>query len=247
MPPAGRKPQLIGAGRSTELTRVRGTRLFGRGDIRFGPGWLLDPVAKTVTRERLAGCRRDSIHTDARGWIWCLDPKKKHVAWSRDGGTTWERHPLSDSYFEYCSGGTLGADLTVQGHVVTIGLWRADFSLDRGRSWQHVALPVDLVGAYQENPFGDARCTRVKPLADGRLVIDYFRVAVAHDATNTRFSLIRTPPRTRFVDVHEGVLVAASRRPYGDRFASYDGGRTWRPIRINALLRHMFPNHSDHP
>jgi hypothetical protein len=80
-------------------------------------------------------------------------------------------------------------------------------------------------------------------LRDGRLVIGYFRFAVAADATNTRFKLIRTPRHTQFADVHEGVLVAVSRRPYGETFASYDGAETWQRLRLRSLLRHLVPQH----
>jgi hypothetical protein len=146
----GDRPVLIRDGSLTPLTRLRGTHAAKPGDVRFGRGWLLDPVAKTVTRERLGGCRQDSIRTDLRGRVWCLDRPKQHIAWSTDEGRTWTRHPLSDSYFEYCDGGTLGSDLEVLDDVVAIGLWRADFSLDRGATWHDGPRP----GGWPGSPTG---------------------------------------------------------------------------------------------
>jgi hypothetical protein len=232
---SGDRPVLVRDGSPTPLTRVRGTRAKAPGDIRFGRGWLLDPAAKTVTRERLPGCRQDSIRTDLRGRVWCLDHPKEQIAWSADDGRTWTRHTLSDSYFDYCDGGALGSDLEVRDDVVAIGLWRADFSLDRGATWHDVPLPWRLVGLHHERPLAD-NCTQVTPLRDGRLVIGYYRFAVATDATNTRFKLIYTPRHTRFANVQEGVVVAVSRRPYGETFVSYDGAETWLPLRLPALL-----------
>jgi len=238
----GDRPVLARGGSLIPLTQVRGTHARKPGDIRFGRGWLLSPATKTVTRERLPGCRQDSIRTDLRGWVWCLDRPKEQIAWSADEGRTWARHTLSDSYFEYCDGGALGSDLEVRGDVVAIGLWRADFSLDRGTTWHDVLLPWRMVGLHHERPEAD-NCTQVTPLSDGRLVIGFFRFAVATDPTNTRFTLIRTPRHTRFATVQEGVVVAVSRRPYGETFVSYDGAETWQRSSPRTLLRHLLPQH----
>jgi len=235
-------PVLARDGSLIPLTQVRGTRPRKPGDIRFGRGWLLDPAAKTVARERLPGCRQDSIRTDLRGWVWCLDRHKEHIAWSADEGRTWSRHTLSDSYFEYCDGGTLGSDLVVLGNVVAIGLWRADFSLDRGTTWHDVPVPWRMAGLHHERPEADD-CTQVTPLSDGRLVIGYFRIAVATDPTNTLFRIIRTPRRTHFAAMQEGVVVAVPHRPYGETFVSYDGAETWQRPSPRTLLRHLLPQH----
>jgi hypothetical protein len=42
-----------------------------------------------------------------------------------------------------------------------------------------------------------------------------------------------------FAGVSEGLMTAASRKPYGARRVSYDGGRTWRPVEPPALARHL--------
>jgi len=239
MPQYGGRPWLVRDGAISRLGREPGTRPVEAGDVRFGRGWLLDPSAGTVTREQLPGCRQDSIRTDLQGRVWCLDAQKTRLSWSDDGGETWEGHTLSTSYLEFCDGGARGVDLEVQGEVVAIGMWRADFSLDRGRTWRDVGLPLGLVGSHRANAYTEANCTTVQPLPDGRLVLEYFGAAVGADATNTRFAAIRTPPRSTYAGVQEGVLVAVSRRPYGERWASYDGAGSWRPLRAGPLVRHL--------
>jgi hypothetical protein len=209
-------------------------------DVRISGGWLLDRAAMTLSRERLEGCLADSVRVDLQQRVWCLNPRKTTLSWTDDGGRTWERHPLSTSYFWFCDGGTVGSDLTVQGEVVAIGLWRADISLDRGGSWQDVDLPYRRVGAYTAEHTGDdANCTHVSPLADGRLVMSYARVEVAGDTSNTWFSPVEVPARMSFVGTPEGLMLAASRKAYGVRLVSYDGARTWRPIRLRVLAQHL--------
>jgi hypothetical protein len=232
---------LIQDGSVSPLSRDRRPREAQPGDIRFGLGWLLDLTSMSLARERIEGCRKDSIRNDSRGRIWCLDASKEAIRWSDDGARTWARHELSTSYIEACDGGARGAELDVRGDVVAIGMWRADFSLDRGRTWQDVSLPFELVGAHRGDGGSFPNCTQVQPLADGRLVLEYFGVAIAVDATNTRFMPVRTPPRTRFAGVYEGVAVAASRRPYGERFVSFDGAVTWQKLRVGSLVRHLLP------
>lgn len=237
---AGGTAVLVEDGSMSSLSRDR-PREAQPGDIRFGPGWLLDQASMSIARERIEGCRKESIHNDSRGRIWCLDGSKEAIRWSDDGGRTWSHHVLSTSYLEFCDGGSRGAELDVHGDVVAIGMWRADFSLDRGRTWQDVALPFELVGAHQGDGGSFPNCTGVQPLADGRLVIGYFGTAVATDATNTRFVKVRTPPRTGFAGIHEGVAIAASDRPFGDRFVSFDGALTWQKLRADSLVRHLLP------
>lgn len=241
VPQYGGTAVLIQDGSMSRLSRERGSREAQAGDIRFGLGWLLDRASMSFATERIEGCRKDSIRNDSRGQIWCLDASKEAIRWSDDGGRSWARHELSTSYLEACDGGALGAELDVHSDVVAIGMWRADFSLDRGRTWQDVALPFELVGAHRGDGGSFPNCTQVQPLADGRLVIEYFDVAIAADATNTRFLTVSTPPRTRFAGIYEGVAVAASRRPYGERFVSFDGAVTWQKLRVGLLVRHLLP------
>jgi len=234
------RPVLVRDGSLVELSRVPGARTIRLGDVRFGQGWLLDEAARTVTRERRPGCRQDSIRTDAKGRTWCLDPAKKQILWTHTGGGLWMSHVLSTSYFDYCDGGAPGADVAVLGDVVVVGLWRADVSFDGGASWQDLELPTRVVNTAPGG-LGD-NCPWVEPLEDGRLVLSSIVSAVATDATNSRFTLVRVPPGTGLAyNTDEGVFVAASRRPYGDRFASFDGGDTWQPLRSRALVRHLLP------
>lgn len=237
LPHRGRKALLVRDGAPVPLTVVPGSRAAAGSDVRFGPGWLLDSATRTVTRERVPGCRPDSVRVDLRARIWCLDPRKSNLAWSDDGGRRWDRRQLSTSYFAWCDGGTLGSDLEVLGDVVAIGLWRADFSLDRGRTWADVSLPWRLAAGFQGGTAAD--CTRVEPLADGRLVMSYFSAAVATDPTNTSFHPLRTPHDTMFTDVQEGVLEAASNRPFAERFVSFDGGTTWHHPQVDDLVRNL--------
>jgi hypothetical protein len=239
IPQYGGRPWLLRHGAPTQLTVEPGARPADQTDVHFGPGWLLDPASGTVTRESRPGCRQDAIRTDLRGRVWCLDRTKKHLTWSGENTGPTGNHTLSTSYFEYCDGGTLGVDLEVLGDVVTIGMWRADFSLDRGRTWHDVPLPLDLVGSHRSLSESEANCTHVQPLSDGRLVIQYFDAAVATDTSNTRFRAIRTPPGTIFAGVHEGILTTATRRPYGTTWVSYDGDATWLPLQVDPLVRHL--------
>jgi hypothetical protein len=206
-------------------------------DVRVARGWVLDRDARTLYRSPLDGCRTDSIRADLGGRIWCLAPGKHDVLWSDDGGSSWTRQRLSDSYFEWCDGGTYGADLQVLGPTVAIGLWRADWSLDRGRTWRDVELPFR---SMRRGPPSGMDCPVVTPLRDGRLVMTYFGHAAAVDSTNTAFEPVRTPPGLQFAGVSEGLMTAASNKAYGARRVSYDGGRTWRPIEPRALARHLF-------
>jgi hypothetical protein len=240
-PYRGPRPFLMRDGTPVPLTFMRGARTAGPGDLRFGQGWLLNEDTGTVTQERLHGCRSDTVRTDRHGRVWCLDGRKKHLSFSDDGGLTWTRHTLSDSYFEYCDGGALGADVLIQDDAVAVALYRADFSLDRGRSWHDVNLPLAMIGSRPATGGSEADCTFSGLLADGRLVIGHFGDAVATDPSNTRFAPVRTPPGTRYLEAREGVMVAASRRLHGQRFESYDGGDTWEPVRLTALLRHLLP------
>jgi hypothetical protein len=201
-------------------------------------GWLVDPSRLTITREELPHCHRGSSRLDRHGRIWCLDPKKVHLLWS-DDGEAWQRHRLSTSYFNYCDGGTLGADLKILGDAVTIGLLRADFSVDRGHTWRTVALPVDKVGAGAPLPGSEQNCADVSPLPDHRLVVSYFGSLVAMDASNTRYRKVTTPRGTQFDGVQEGVMLAASHKAYRDLVASYDSGRTWRQLKTRQLARHL--------
>jgi len=235
-PPAG---VLIRDDGVDELATVRGSRVAGPGDVPVGPGWLLDQATMTLTRERLGGCQSESIRNDLRDRVWCLDPEKTTLAWSDDRGDTWTRHRLSASYFEYCDGGTLGADLAVHDTTVAIGLWRADFSHDRGETWSDVDLPYRLVGAHPGQAGSEANCAGATPLVDGRLVLDHFGAAMAADPTNTKFAKLRTPDETQYAGVEEGLLTAASKQPYGTRLVSYDAGRTWQPPRAEDLVRHV--------
>ena len=169
---------------------------------------------------------------------WCLNRPKDQVLWS-DDGKAWQRHRLSTSYFSYRDGGELGADLTILDDVVTIGLLRADFSVDRGNTWWTVSLPADRVGAGVPPSGSEQNCADVSPLPDHRLVVSYFDSLVATDASNTRFRKVAPPRATRFAEVQEGVMLAASHKPYGDLFASYDSGHTWLPLNARQVARHL--------
>jgi hypothetical protein len=125
------------------------------------------------------------------------------------------------------------------GDAVTIGLLRADFSVDRGHTWWTVSLPVDRVGAGAPLPGTEQNCADVSPLPDHRLIVSYFGSLIATDASNTRYREVATPRCTRFDDVQEGVMLAASPRAYGDLFASYDSGRTWRPLKTRQLASRL--------
>jgi hypothetical protein len=219
------------------LTTIEKARVAAPGDLRVGPGFLLDRNAMTITPELLEGCERETIRTDLERRVWCLDEEKETVSWSDDGGASWTRHRLSTSYFSYCDGGSTGADLDLQDEAVAIGLWGADFSPDRGTTWHAVELPFELVGA-QRTGTSFPNCTITSTLSDGRLVIEYFGAAVAHDATNTEFSRIHTPAKTQYAGLSEGILTAASTQAYGTRVVSYDGGRTWQPVFIGDLVKH---------
>jgi len=233
-------PMLLTDGGVTELTPVRGARHHRAGDVRFGKGWLLDRTRTTVTRELLPPTRcAGSALVDLRGRVWCLDRRKRTLSWT-DDGRSWDRHRLSTTYFEYCDGGTLGAEIEVLGDRVAVGLWRADVSGDRGRTWHDVDLPYRLVGAHRVSYSSEANCTRVSPLSDGRLLLSYFGDAVATSPSNTEFTLLDFPVRRfDYSSVSEGVLVAPQRR-YGERLVSYDGGTTWDELRVRSLLAHLF-------
>jgi hypothetical protein len=235
------KPVLVRDGTLVPLTRVNRPRPARPVDVRFGHGWLLDQAARTITPERRDSCRRDSIRTDVDGGTWCLGLGKQRMYWTHDRGRTWQSHDLSTSYLGFCDGGGRGTDLAVQGDVVAIGLWRADFSFDAGATWQDVSLPYELVGG---NPDGivTSNCTTVVPLPDGRLAISHYKMAVATDPTNTRFELLQLPRGTEFAYVDEGVIVAPPRRRFGDRYVSYDGGTTWQVPRARSLVRHLIPD-----
>jgi hypothetical protein len=235
---------LLGQRAPTPLTFERSYRSARHGDIRFGYGWLYDPRSGTVSPELLPPCRKDTARVDGRGRIWCLDRSKTHVLWS-DDGRRWAGHVLSTTYFDWCDGGTLGADLAISGDTVAIGLWRADFTTDRGITWHDVSLPYRRVGAHRGTY---PNCTRVEPLPDGRLVLTYFRTLVGDDPANTGFSALRTPAHTFDAgastypaDARDGALLAVSREPSGPRHVSYDGGHTWHPVRVSALLHHLLP------
>jgi len=232
-----RRALLVRRGTPSSLTLLPGQRGRRRGEHRVDGGWLVDPSRLTITREELPLCHRGSSRLDPHGRIWCLNRPKDEVLWS-DDGKAWQRHQLSTSYFNYCDGGELGADLEILGDVVTVGLLRADFSVDRGDTWWTVSLPVDQVGAGR--PRGtEQNCAQVSPLPDHRLVVSHFGSLVATDASNTRFRDVATPRGTRFAGVQEGVMLAASPRPYGDLFTSFDSGRTWRPLDTRRLARHL--------
>jgi len=233
-----RRALLVRHGTPTPLTLLPGHRSKKRADLRVDGGWLVNPSRLTITREELPHCYRGSSRLDAHGRIWCLNRHKDQVLWS-DDGKAWQGHRLSTRYFEYCDGGTLGADLEILGDVVTIGLLRADFSVDRGDTWWTVSLPVERVGAGAPPPGSEQNCADVSPLPDHRLVVSYFGSLIATDASNTRFRKVTTPRTTQFAGVQEGVMLAASHRPYGDLFASYDSGRTWRPLETPHLARHL--------
>lgn len=232
-------PVLVRGDTIMRLTEERGFRAVRSGDVRFGRGWLLDEAEGTVARERRAGCRQDTIVTGADGRTWCLDPAKRRVQWTRDG-VMWESYALSTSYFDYCDGGSFGADIAILGDVVAVGMFRADFSFDAGATWNDVELPTRLVNVDPDpDSLGD-NCPHVEPLPDGRLVLRYVPVAVATDRSNTTFRLVKPPPRT-FIrwGLDEGVMVALQRRPSATRFASYDGGETWQPLRARSLVQHL--------
>jgi hypothetical protein len=242
-----RGPVLLHATGVVVLTQERGYRTYRAGDTRFGEGWLLNRSDRTISKEDLphSRCARSrwtpSALTDLRGRLWCLDSRRRSLSWT-DDGRAWTRHRLAASHFEYCDGGTTGAEIAILGRRVAVGLWRADFSFDRGRTWSDVDLPVKLVGADQGAGGSFPNCTEVRPLADGRLVLSYFGVAVATGIENTEFALVDYPAGTRgaYPPLFEGVLVA-SQREYGRRLVSYDGGATWREFRSRALLQHLFP------
>jgi hypothetical protein len=163
------------------------------------------------------------------------------VSWS-DDGKAWTRHTLSTSYRSLCDGGAVGADLEILADRVVIGLWRADFTSNRGRTWRDVALPFRMVGANDGigTPY-DADCTHVDLMRDGRLHMSYFRHAVATDESATTFVRVARPSNAGRVNyrTYEGILVAPLRRQHGERVVSYDGAH-WRPLRVRALLRHLF-------
>ena len=229
---------LVRRGTPTALTLLAGQRSMKPVDLRVDGGWLVDPSRLTITREELPLCHRGSSRLDRDGRIWCLNRQKDQLLWS-DDGKAWQRHRLSTSYFEYCDGGTLGADVKLLGDAVTIGLLRADFSVDRGHTWWTVSLPVDKVGAGVPPPGSEQNCADVSPLPDHRLVVSYFGSVVATDASNTQFHKVATPRGMRFAGVQEGVMLAASHRAYGDLFVSYDSGGTWRPLRTRLLVRRL--------
>lgn len=244
-PPWGRRePVLLRARGAVPLVEERGYRPYRETDVRFGHGWLLDPVHRTVTKEDLprSRCARTrstpSALTDLRGRTWCLDPRRGTLSWT-DDGRAWTRHRLASRHFEYCDGGTAGAQVAVLGRQVAVGLWRADFSADRGRTWRDVDLPFELVGAHQGDGGSFPNCTWVSTLKDGRLVLEYFGLAVATSVDNTAFELVDPPARTLHPYAVEGVLVAPHRQ-YGRRLVSYDGGDTWRAFHTPDLLAHLF-------
>jgi hypothetical protein len=228
---------LVRGGMPTSLTLLPGHRSKRPSELRVDGGWLVDPSRLTIIREELPLCFRGGSRLDSHGRIWCLNREKDQILWS-DDGQAWQRHQLSISYFDYCDGGALGADPTILGDVVAVGLMRADFSVDRGDTWWTVSLPVERVGAGP--PLGsEQNCAEVSPLPDHRLVVSYFGFLVATDASNTRFRTVATPQATRFVGVQQGVMLAASRSPYGDLLTSYDSGRTWLPLETQQLVRHL--------
>jgi hypothetical protein len=231
-----RNAVLVRHGRPAPLRLVPGERAKRPGDVRTDGGWLVDPARRTITRETLPLCLRGSSRLDEDGRIWCLNGRKDRVLWS-GGGAGWRWHGLSTSYFEWCDGGSTGADLQILGDTVTIGLLRADFSADHGGTWWDVDLPVEMVGAGVPRGYSEQNCAQVAPLADNRLVLHYFGAVVARDASNTEFRKIRTPRNHEFTSVQEGVMTAATREPYGDLLGSFDGGATWRPIRAPDLAR----------
>jgi hypothetical protein len=236
------KAILVRRARPERLRLVAGQRDKRTADVRADGGWLIDPTRLTITREALPLCLRGSSRLDSHGRIWCLNRAKDEVLWS-DNGKVWQRHMLSTSYFEWCDGGTTGADLEILDDVVTIGLQRADFSVDRGKTWWTAALPADRVGAGDPRGSSEQNCADVSVLPDNRLVVSYFGSIVASDASNTRFRAVTTPVGTYHVGVRkgtqEGVMLAATRSAYGDLLASYDSGRTWRPLRARDLARRL--------
>ena len=234
---------LVRRGRPTRLRLVPGARSRRPAELRVDGGWLVDPSRLTITREELPLCFRGSSRVDPYGRVWCLNRRKDEVLW-RDQGEPWQRHRLSTSYFNYCDGGGHGADMRILGDVVTVGLLRADFSVDRGETWWTVSLPVGRIGAGVPR-YGEQNCADVSPLPDHRLVVGYAASLVATDASNTRFREVATPGATRFVGVQEGVMLAASRQAYGDLFASYDSA-TWRPLRAPDLARSLLARPEQH-
>ncbi|GAA1964582.1 hypothetical protein GCM10009798_25990 [Nocardioides panacihumi] len=227
----------------TVLTRVRARRAYRVGDVAFGRGLLLDRTSRTVSTERLPKLCRGSATVDLRGRLWCLDGPRRVLSWT-DDHVSWTRHRLSTGYRWECDGGSLGSEPAILADNVVIGLWRADFTTDGGRSWHDVALPFDMVGATDGigTPY-DANCTQVDVLRDGRLHLSYFTHAVATSVENTAFAPV-TGPRGAADQIEwnapEGILAAPLRHRYGHRVVSYDGGVHWRPLRVRRLVRAMF-------
>lgn len=237
--PYGRTRLLVGPGGMTGLSLEQGSRPYRHGDVRFGEGWLLDRAGRTLARERLPRDRcRGGVEVDLRSRTWCLDEDKQVVSWT-DDHEAWTSHALSTSHFQWCDGGDTGADLQVLGEQVVVGLYRADFTHDRGLSWHDVDLPFEMVGAHQGQGSSFPNCTTVTPLRDGRLVLSYFGTAVATDASNTTYALADFDQRYRVRNLAEGVL-AGVRRGTREPFASYDGGTTWVPLRVPELLDTLF-------
>jgi hypothetical protein len=232
----GSKALLVRRGTPATLTLIPGPRTKRPADLRVDGGWLVDPSRLTISREALPLCHSGSSRVDTHDRIWCLNGQKDELLWS-DDGKAWQRHRLSTSYLEFCDGGALGADPKILGDVVTVGLKRADFSVDRGDTWWTVSLPVERVGAGMPVPGSEQNCADVSPLPDHRLVVSYFASLVATDASNTRFTWVATPRGTQFAGVQEGVMLAASDTPYGELLASFDSGRTWRPLDARQLAR----------
>lgn len=233
----GRTRLLVRPGGITELREERGRRTFRHGDTRFGQGWLLDAARTRIARELLPRDRcGGDVEVDLRGRTWCLDEEKRVVSWT-DDHETWTSHQLSTSHLEYCDGGTTGAELELLGDQVVIGLWRADFSQDRGLTWHDVDLPYSADGAFRSGSVPN--CTELTTLVDGRLLFSHFGNFVATDASNTAFVPFDFPSGLRWFEQLEGVLVGVRRGKTGPD-VSYDGGTTWVPLRVPELLGRLF-------
>jgi len=224
-------------GAATRLSRVRNPAPPAPGEVWFGDGQLLGAERTTVHDGRLPGCPAGSLTVDRSHRIWCTNRSMTRVSWSDDGGASWTRHRLAHSYFGFCVGSVHGwRPVLVDGNNVAVILVDAEFSLDRGRSWQTSHLPDNVWEGLT-----DDRCPMPSAMPQGRLVLGYFSMYVAADTSNTSFRPIRTPRGSYFDPSNsaEGILRAVPRRHDGELLVSYDAGTTWRPFVLRELLRHL--------